>query len=234
MELNKPWYSPNTEWPDVDLKIVQLPDYYAFDLEPVLNEVHQVLATHGTYYRPGKYENANYSGLSLTAREENDAPLADWHVRVNDKGLIDVDHSIKLYKNDWLPDIVETPYKIETEAMLPAIKLLTAKFKSKITKVCLMKLEAGGAIVPHVDFPYYETIRLHASIFTNDQMHYDVEGQRFSIPANGKFYLLNAGKQHGVINEGSTDRLNLNINLKLDSDMLRSIGLQAMITQCLL
>lgn len=227
-EFSAPWYKPHTEWPNIPLKIYKLPEYYSFDLQQVQVEITTLLDKFGTSHD----QNADYSGLSLTAMQDADNPLEDWHVRRR-KDNSRMSHSV-MYKNRELPDFVERPYEIETNAMTPLVKTIAAKFKSAITKVNLVKLDAGGAIVPHLDFPYYQGIRLHASIFTNDQMYYDIENERFNIPADGNFYFFNAGKHHGVINQGQTDRINLNINLQLDVELLRKFGLQYLIDNQLL
>jgi hypothetical protein len=230
-DLSQAWYAPNTQWPNRnDLKIVKLPECYSFDLCRIQQEVQQLLDQYKTIHN----QNADYSGLSLTARHGSPDPLGDWLIKKNHGDYIDALSDSKVFYNRQLPDIVETPYDIETAAMTQAFKGIMEKFKSPITKVSLVKLAAGGAIVPHVDFPYYQAIRLHASIFTNDNMFYDVGGERFTVPADGNFYLLNAGIYHGVINEGTTDRINLNINLKLDLEQLKTHGLGNMLALGLL
>ena len=230
LDFPKPWYQPHTTWPMVDLKVYALPDYYSFDLAQVKNNLLELVDHFGTV----SDQNADYSGLSLTARNGIEDPLQDWHIKRLANNSIDSAGHRGMYRNQTLPEFVETPYDIETEAMTPVVKAIASKFKSSITKISLVKLEAGGAIVPHVDFPYYRGIRLHASMVTNDRMWYDIEGERFQIPADGKFYFFNAGLHHGVVNEGNHARINLNINLLLDQGVLAEHGLKYMIDHCML
>lgn len=224
------WYFPHTLWPKEELKVHQLPDYYSFDLAQVKQEVLDIVNKFGTTTD----QNADYSGLSLTAHKDYDKPLDEWHIKRSPDNNINKLGDRRMYLNRTLPNTIETPFEMETEAMTSAIKQITTKFKSKITKVNVVKLAAGGAIIPHLDFPYYTCVRLHASIITNDNMHYDIENERFQIPADGNFYFFNAGLHHGVINEGNTDRINLNINILLDQDILKTFGLKYMIDNCLM
>lgn len=229
-QFTDPWYQPYTKWPRVDLKIYKLPDYYSFDVQTVKKEISNILEQFSTTHD----QNADYSGLSLTARTGNKDPLDDWHIKRMADDSINPKGDRIMYRNKMLPETVEKRYDFETRAMTPLIKKISEKFVSPISKISIVKLDANGAIVPHVDFPYYNGIRLHASIFTNENMWYDVEDERFQIPEDGQFYFLNAGLHHGVINEGSTSRINLNINLALDHTILAEYGLQYMIDNCLL
>lgn len=228
--ISDPWYAPNTAWPKEHLKVYQLPETYSFDLELVKKEVLEIVKTFGTTVD----QNADYSGLSLTAHSDYDNPLEEWHVKRSPDNSINKLGDRRMYLNRTLPNTIETPYDIETEAMSDVIRQIVAKFKSKITKVSLVQLQPGGAIVPHLDFPYYNCVRLHASIVTNDQMWYDIENGRFQVPADGNFYFFNAGLHHGVINEGNTARINLNINVQLEQETLKQYGLKYMIDNCLL
>lgn len=76
----------------------------------------------------------------------------------------------------------------------------------------------GGIIPPHIDFPYYKCIRVHAAITTNPDVVWEVEGDTFSIPADGNFYWFDTGRYHAVKNNGRSPRLVLSINILLYQD----------------
>ena len=65
----------------------------------------------------------------------------------------------------------------------------------------------------HVDFPYYQTIRVHSCLYTNPDVVWKVEDEQFQIPADGNFYWFDTGKYHSVVNNGNETRIVLSINL---------------------
>jgi len=58
-------------------------------------------------------------------------------------------------------------------------------FNFPISKASILELRAGGWLGSHVDFPYYHTIRLHASISGCANAWYEINGERFQIPEDG-------------------------------------------------
>jgi hypothetical protein len=90
-------------------------------------------------------------------------------------------------------------------------------FKHSISKASLLELRSKGYLGSHVDFPYYKGIRLHATISGGENAWYEINGEKFQIPADGNWYFIDTGKYHSVWNEGPDDRLTINVNL---SDVL--------------
>lgn len=224
----KEWYQPYTEWPAVKEQIVKLPSYYSFDFETIKRDVLNIVEEQKLH----PHQNGGYEGIALTAPDNVDR--YSWWTKQDESGAEIFPNRQHFDPNSPPPSIYEFPYTIEQSFMTPAIKGVMSKFKSTITKVSIVRLVSKGAIVPHLDFPYYRTIRLHTSIVTNPDMYYEYHNARYNIPADGSFYFLNAGVHHGVINNGDVDRINLSINLNLDPGILRQHGLGGMIEQCLI
>ena len=222
------WYQPHTEWPNIPEQIFKLPDYYSFDLATIRTEVLDIVTQQGLH----PHQNGGYTGIALTAPSGLDR--YSWWTKQGENGEEIFPNKKHFHPSSPPPSIHEFPYEIEQPYLTPGIKKLMRKFKSKITKVSIVRLQAKGAIVPHLDFPYYRTIRLHASIVTNPNMFYEYATGRYVIPADGNFYFLNAGVHHGVINNGNEDRINLSFNLNPDQSVLREHGFRKMVEECLL
>lgn len=229
----KEWYQPYTEWSRIPERIYKLPSYYSFNFETIKNDVLKIVEEQGLH----PHQNGGYTGIALTA-PANLEKYSWWTKQDKDGNEILPNkqfffpHNFVEEKQPWPAH--EFPYDLEQPFMTPAIKKLLARFKSPITKVSIVRLQARGAIIPHLDFPYYRTIRLHTSIVTNPHMSYEFHDSKHKIPADGNFYFLNAGEHHGIINHGYEDRINLSVNLNLDQDMLREHGFVGMIEKCLL
>lgn len=227
------WFSPNTEWNDLDFKFLRLPSTYSFDLGRLREEVSKVISTNSFIHREEQYKNSTYSGISLTSRGITDNPMDDWWQRVDADGKPLEDHSRQLFEGK-ICLAHEDEYKEDTPAMTPYIKEVISKFQSKVTRVALMQLQGYGAITPHVDFPYYHCIRLHACIFGGNKSYLEIEKEQFHIPEDGNFYMLDTGKTHGAYNIGSDNRINLNINIKVPIELLSKHGLRTIINNSLL
>lgn len=232
-DQGKEWFSPHTEWDDSGLKVAKLPNRYSFNLVELREELAPILLSGSFVHRPETYRNDTYSGVSLTTRGLTDDPNNDWWTRVDATGSIIHDHSKQLFDGK-LCLTHESEYKENTLAMTDSIKKIMSSFRSKISRVALMKLNAGGAITPHVDFPYYHCIRLHACLVGSSGTTVEVQREKFTIPEDGSFYLLDTGKTHGVKNTGDVDRINLNINIIPDQNLLKEYGLKGMIDRELL
>ena len=106
------------------------------------------------------------------------------------------------------------------------------KFHSKKTKCRILNLKPRGVISPHVDFPYYQQIRVHAALYTNDDTWFEVEGVKFKIPADGHFYWFDVGRNHAVANNGKTDRITLSVNLSVYENYNENHNLIDLIQDC--
>jgi hypothetical protein len=133
-------------------------------------------------------------------------------------------HLIGNYGGAWqdqqkeFATLAEKDFNVKTEIFTGYIAEILSKFKSPLTKTRLLCLKPKGLIAPHVDFPYYEQIRVHACIESNDDTWWEVEGERFKIPSDGNFYWFDTGKYHAVWNDGKTDRTVLSVNLSVYKD----------------
>lgn len=222
-EFYNDWYYPNTEFKIPKENFVKLPEYYSFDLDRVRTQIKQIESDHG--YKPfpikkdGSKVRRTYQGIGLTSRPNAKDPLYDALRLFGNDGELDITEVFlnqgnkkanKVYatlaeKNFTEPTSVNTGYLAE----------ILSKFKSPLTKTRLLNLKPKGIIAPHVDFPYYQQIRVHACIFSNDDTWWEVEGERFKIPCDGNFYWFDTGKYHAVWNDGSTDRIDLSVNLSV-------------------
>lgn len=213
------WY---TEYPKLKYNFFKLPEYYSFDLEKIRLEVENVLLNYEPQFvkrnSAGKAY-TKYAGLGFYSRKNSKNPLNDHFVR-RDKMIGEV-YPDNLHLQKTLPDLIEDDFTEETDILTPLFRSLFSKFKSNINKASLLLLKSKGFLGSHVDFPYYKTVRLHATIFESPGAWYEIDGEQIQIPADGNWYFIDTGKFHSVWNDGPVDRLTLNINLSsLNGDPL--------------
>ncbi len=226
------WYAPHTAWPVQTATWKALPDYYNFDVGRMRVELETLRKSYD--FKPfqinleGK-KRMTYQGISLTARENSQDPEYDslrlfGHTDDGKEEELDISqvfHQMDSRRTDvkkaaWLNEkIFNTP----TNAYSGYFAEVIDKFKCPKTKVRLLNLRPKGVITPHVDFPYYKQIRIHAAIYTNENSWYEVEGQKFHIPADGRFYWFDVGRNHAVWNDGNEDRITLSVNLTVYEDL---------------
>jgi hypothetical protein len=86
--------------------------------------------------------------------------------------------------------------------------------ESVISKCFLPKLKAGGSIGKHTDNgPTLQMVhRIHIPIFTNKDVIFTVDGESINMK-EGCAYEINNLKEHGVVNNGDTDRVHLLFDL---------------------
>lgn len=220
------WYYPNTEFKLPKENFVKLPDYYSFDLERVREQIRQIESNYG--YKPfpvkkdGSKVRRTYQGIGLTARPDAADPLYDaLHLYGND-GELDITNVFLNQGNKkdskQYATLSEKDFSEPTEVCSGYLAEVLSKFKSPLTKTRILNLKPKGIIAPHVDFPYYQQIRVHACIFSNDDTWWEVEGEKFQIPTDGNFYWFDTGKYHAVWNDGDTDRIDLSVNLSVYQD----------------
>lgn len=227
----KDWYAPKTKWPLLDVRWMPLPDYYNFDLQRLRDELDNIRKEFD--FKPfqinleGK-QRMTYQGISLTSRPNSDDPEYD-SLKLfgyDNQGLEkELDISKVFHKMDsrnadkeaaWLNEkIFNTP----TKALRGYFSEIISKFRCPTTKVRILNLRPNGILTPHVDFPYYKQIRLHAAIYSNADSWYEVEGEKFRIPEDGRFYWFDVGKNHAVWNDGKEDRITLSVNLTVFEDL---------------
>lgn len=222
------WYTPHTKWPLPTPLIAKLPDYYSFDIDRMREQVLSIKERFGFEAFPIKKDSTKkrrtYRGIGLTARAEANDPLYDALHLFGSDGELDISESFNKQANALEAEdrtvvpLYEKHFSEPTEIFTGYIAEVLGRFKSPLTKTRLLELAPKGIITPHVDFPYYEQIRVHAVIATNDDVWWEVEGERFRIPADGNFYWFDTGRYHAVWNDGKTDRIVLSVNLSLYQD----------------
>ena len=217
-------YKPYTQWSIPRKKFVKLHKRYSFNLQKMIKEVDAIVSQYElkAYPREGSKKLHSYRGINLTSRKDSKEPLYDGLKLYSSKGNISsenafykMSHKLKNDKKRVFPAISEDEFKQKTVIYNKYIEKVLNKFNTPITKARIISLKSGGLLPPHVDFPYYKYIRIHASLKTNPLSFWEVEGEKFHVPADGYFYWLDSGRYHSVWNDGDTDRLNLSINLKV-------------------
>jgi len=210
------WYK---EYPKLPYNVFRLSDHYSFNLEEMQSNIEKLLTTTNTLsitknQQGGKF--SRYRGLGFFSRPDSDSPLEDHFIR-RDQVLGQV-YPDDLHLNSQLPDLYEGDFTEPTAILDQYFQKVFSVFKSNISKASLLDLRAGGWLGSHIDFPYYKTIRLHASIKGSENAWYEIDGEQFQIPQDGHWYFIDTGKYHSVWNNGPAHRLTLNVNLTVSSD----------------
>lgn len=206
------WYKDHSILP---YSVFRLPEQYSFNLEEMRKHISDFNTISIQANKDGK-RFSKYRGLGFFSRENSVNPLEDHFVRRDqDYGQVFPDD---LHLQNRLPDLYEDDFTKPTEILDEYFKKIFGVFKKPISKASLLDLRAGGWLGSHVDFPYYKTIRLHASIRGCANAWYEIAGERFQIPEDGHWYFIDTGKYHSVWNKGPENRLTLNVNLRIGSE----------------
>jgi hypothetical protein len=207
------WYSYTN--PQLPYNVFKLPKHYSFDITEMRKQVANLNTISIQANANGK-KFSKYRGLGFFSRVDSLTPLEDHFVRRDTEyGQVFPDD---LHLQDRLPDLIEDDFTQPTEILDSYFQSVFNVFKSPINKASLLDLRAGGWLGAHVDFPYYKTIRLHASIQGCANAWYEINGERFQIPEDGNWYFIDTGKYHSIWNTGPDHRLTLNVNLKVIGD----------------
>ena len=210
------WYR---EYPELPYNVFRLPDHYSFNLEEMQSNIEKLLTTTNTLSITKNQQGSKFSryrGLGFFSRPDSDSPLEDHFIR-RDQVLGQV-YPDDLHLNSQLPDLYENDFTEPTAILDQYFQKVFSVFKSNISKASLLDLRASGWLGSHIDFPYYKTIRLHASIKGSENAWYEIDGEQFQIPQDGYWYFIDTGKYHSVWNNGPAHRLTLNVNLTVNSD----------------
>lgn len=100
----------------------------------------------------------------------------------------------------------------------PNIKKAIDFFQMEKLSIRLMKLNAGAVIKPHSDHDLsFEEgeIRIHIPVITNPGVEFFLEEDKLFMPAGSCWY-LNLSLTHRVYNSGTTDRIHLVIDGKVN------------------
>ncbi len=172
----------------------------AFDLQAVQDE----LVAAGTEWQP-HINIAHYTGswVVLPLR----SPGGDHTNPVPELMGIWVDTSDTLYMDKF-----------------PSVKALTCLFQCPVMSVRFLNLKAGAIIKQHTDaqlaFENGEA-RLHFPVITNPEVEFYCENERIFLN-EGECWYLNANLPHRVSNMGSSDRIHLVIDCKVN-DWLKTL-----------
>lgn len=218
-------YAPATKWPFLAESVLRLPSAYDFDLERLKAQIDAIRAQVGSYVleKPeGREEYRGYRGFGLTHREGSRNPDRDAFRLYDENGNYESstnafgDHKAILARESV--HRFERNFTEKSPWLSGYIESVLGKFRSTITKVRVLTLEPGGEIVRHFDFPYYENVRVHAVLETNDQVVWKVEDREFHLPADGSFHWFDTGRYHSVVNRGETPRTVLCVHLSVYKD----------------
>lgn len=125
-----------------------------------------------------------------------------------------------------IPDVVNNEEYMDTSLMeaCPSIKTLVHELECPVLSVRLLNLKSGAVIKPHRDhelaFEKGEA-RLHFPVFTNDKVEFYIEDELVPM-REGECWYINANLTHRVSNNGSTDRIHLVIDCKVN-DWLKQL-----------
>ncbi len=104
-------------------------------------------------------------------------------------------------------------WKSWESVLLPIMESVTALYGYKngfYPKVMLAKIPGKGFIPPHKDGDIrgFAPHKIHVPLQTNPDCYFFIEGEKFHLKQSVA-YEVNNGKQHGVVNSGTTDRIHL-------------------------
>lgn len=94
---------------------------------------------------------------------------------------------------------------------------------SRLGRVMLINLPAGGKIAPHIDEGKYcaSYRRYHLPIVTNEDVVFYSGDESYNLE-EGQLYELQNKQEHSVENNGITNRLHLVLDMQLMMDMKRA------------
>ena len=71
-------------------------------------------------------------------------------------------------------------------------------------------MKPGFKFVTHVDYPVGDMYRMHIPLYTNEDSWFQIEEEKFHMPADGYVWMMNAGDyEHTAWNAGTTDRVHV-------------------------
>lgn len=157
----------------------------------------------------------------------NDLDSNDWDTEIDFKtnynkkkdghsALQQVAHITFRFSNKQSNEIeyIELPlWKSWASALFPLLQEATTLYGYKngfYPKVMLAKIPAKGFIPPHIDggIRGFAPHKIHIPLQTNPDCFFFIEGEKFHLKQSVA-YEVNNGKQHGVVNNGTTERIHL-------------------------
>lgn len=125
-----------------------------------------------------------------------------------------------------IPEISQSEEFKDTALMAqcPTVKALLSNMHCEVLSVRFLNLKVGANIKPHQDHELaFENgeARLHFPVFTNEQVEFFIEDERVRMN-EGECWYINANLTHRVANKGTTDRIHLVIDCKVN-DWLKEV-----------
>lgn len=112
----------------------------------------------------------------------------------------------------------------------PYLQEIFGQFDCGITSIRLMRLEAGADIQQHcdptLDSVFREVVRLTLPVFSSDDVTFLLDGSPVPMQP-GELWYLRLSELHSVHHRGSTERINMSIDLTWNDwveDWLRTIA----------
>jgi len=131
----------------------------------------------------------------------------------------------------YVPEAAELNYGKRNELVSGEIENIFNFFSSKITRGRLAFLAPGHEIRAHVDYDTTLICRYHIPILTNTNVMFYVQRQKtineYHMPADGRIFFFNQGLKHWVVNNGSTPRLHLIIDVHGQIELDHMIPIEA-------
>jgi mannose-6-phosphate isomerase-like protein (cupin superfamily) len=177
----------------------------AFEAAPLLAEARAIAADGWVAHFNADYHDGSWQGAALRSVGGNAATLH--------------------------PDPVRTDAVRDTELLwrCPRTAAALARLECPLQAVRLLRLAAGGVIREHRDddlrFEDGEA-RLHVPLATNPEVEFYVDGERVVMEA-GECWYLDLSRPHRVQNRGSTDRIHLVIDCRVNEWLAAQIAAAA-------
>ncbi len=119
-----------------------------------------------------------------------------------------------------IPELSDSETCIDTPLMAscPSVRALLDSMHCPILSVRLLNLKSGAVIKPHRDHELaFENgeARLHFPVFTNKKVEFYIKDELVRMQ-EGECWYINANLEHRVCNNGSTDRIHLVIDCKVN------------------
>jgi hypothetical protein len=109
----------------------------------------------------------------------------------------------------------------------PYLQYVIAQFRSPLSRVRLMALDADSALREHVDLldldPNFPLARFHVPLVTNPGAYLMLDGQRVAMEP-GECWYAEASLPHGAFNEGDAPRVHLLLDCKADEHANELVG----------
>jgi hypothetical protein len=160
----------------------------------------------------------NFHQISLTTLR----PDVSTDIKIDDTGSKSNEVKDRLKKAKAGTSINEHLYDYRTDLIDERIDKILNQFKSKVSRVRLVKLDPNTSIPPHIDYdPSYATriiVPVIAPKACVNVFWYKKEVKSFYLE-EGKAYFLNTGFKHAVMNWSNEPRITFMLSLDGQDDI---------------